>query len=153
MLAEDIRHPEKQPKSSKGCRKKYKRQKKETKEGGMEFCPRKGVLKRETFPKPGNLLTAESVPSFGSTEGNITGRKNKQLKLADCEPYGNSPSGEAAQTPAHAISKRGLGREAAWAASLRVRIWPEYPERYLSEIIWASKPDCGMSTMQKPAPT
>ena len=21
------------------------------------------------------------------------------------------------------------------------RIWPEYPERYLSEIIWASKPD------------
>ena len=25
---------------------------------------------------------------------------------------------------------------AAWAASLRVRIWPEYPERYLSEIIW-----------------
>ena len=26
--------------------------------------------------------------------------------------YGNSPSGEAAQMPAHAISKRGLGREA-----------------------------------------
>ena len=52
------------------------------------------------------------MPSFGSTEGNITGRKDKQLKLADCEPYGNSPSGEAAQTPAHAISKRGLGREA-----------------------------------------
>ena len=26
------------------------------------------------------------------------------------------------------------------------RIWPEYPERYLSEIIWASKPDCGIST-------
>ena len=28
-------------------------------------------------------------------------------------------------------------------ALLRVRIWPEYPERYLSKIIWASKPDCG----------
>ena len=28
MLAEDIRHPEKQPNSSKGGRKKYKRQKK-----------------------------------------------------------------------------------------------------------------------------
>ena len=43
------------------------------------------------------------TPSFGSTEGNIKGRKkiNKQLKIADCEPYGNSPSGEAAQTPAH----------------------------------------------------
>ena len=66
------------------------------------------------------------MPSFGSTEGNITWRKkiNKQLKIADCEPYGNSPSGEAAQTPAHGISKRGLGREAraARAVSLRVRI-------------------------------
>ena len=51
--------------------------KKETKEGGMEFHPGKGVLKREKFPKPGNLLTDQSVPSFGSTEGNITGRKNK----------------------------------------------------------------------------
>ena len=77
MPAEDIRHPEKQPKSSKGGRKKYKRQKKrETKEGGMEFRPGKGVLKR-SFQTPGNLLTAESVLSFGSTEGKITGRKNK----------------------------------------------------------------------------
>ena len=51
--------------------------------------------------------------SFGSTEGNITGRKkiNKQLKIADCEPYSNYPSGEAVQTPAHVTSKRGLGRE------------------------------------------
>ena len=48
MPAEDIRHPEKQPKSFKGGKKKYKRQKKkETKEGGMEFRPGKGVLKRE----------------------------------------------------------------------------------------------------------
>ena len=38
------------------------------------------------------------------------------------------------------------------AASLRVRIWPEYPERYLSEIIWASKPDCGLSTTGKASP-
>ena len=37
----------------------------------------------------------------------------------------------------------------AWAASLRVRIWPEYPKRYLSEIIWASKPDCGISNTRK----
>ena len=53
------------------------------------------------------------MPSFGITEGNIKGRKkiNKQLKIADCEPYGNSPSGEAAQMPAHGISKQGLGRE------------------------------------------
>ena len=43
----------------------------------MELRPGKGVLKREKFPNTGNLLTAESVPSLGSTEGNITGRKNK----------------------------------------------------------------------------
>ena len=50
--------------------------------------------------------------------------------------------------PAHTTSKLGLGRE----ASLRVRIWPEYPERYLNEIIWASKPDCGISTTRKASP-
>ena len=58
------------------------------------------------------LFTAKSLPSFGSTKGNIRGIKiNKQLKLADCKPYGNSPSREAVQTPAHTISKQGLGRE------------------------------------------
>ena len=76
MPAEDIRHPEKQPNSSKGGRKKYKRQKKETKEGGTEFRPWKGEKER-SFQTPGNILTAESVPSFGSTEGNIKGRKKK----------------------------------------------------------------------------
>ena len=50
MPAEDIRHPEKQPKSSKGGRKKYKRQKKRQKREGWEFRPGKGVLKREKFP-------------------------------------------------------------------------------------------------------
>ena len=60
-------------------------------------------------------------------------------------PTVSSPSREAAQTPAPATSKRGLGRE-AWAALLRVRIWPEYPECYLSELTWASKPDCGITT-------
>ena len=38
------------------------------------------------------------------------------------------------------------------AAWLRVRIWREYPERYLREIIWASKPDSGISTTQKVSP-
>ena len=32
------------------------------------------------------------------------------------------------------------------------RIWPEYPERYLNEITWASKPDSGISTTQKASP-
>ena len=50
---------------------------KETKEIGRELHPGKGVLKREKFPNPGNTLTAESVASLGSTEGNITGKKRK----------------------------------------------------------------------------
>ena len=51
---------------------------------------------------------------------------------------GNSPSGEAAQMPASATSKWGLGREAR-AALLRVRIEPECPEGNLRELTWASK--------------
>ena len=60
-------------------------------------------------------------------------------------PNGNSPSGEAAQMPASATSKRGLGREAR-AALLRVRTEPEYPEGNQSKLTWASKPDCGIAT-------
>ena len=57
--------------------------KKETKEVGSELRPGKRILSREGnfkkrgFQTPGNILAAESVASFGSTEGNITGRKNK----------------------------------------------------------------------------
>ena len=50
MLKEDIRQPEKQPIVFERGRKKYKRQREETKEVGMELHPRKGVLKREKFP-------------------------------------------------------------------------------------------------------
>ena len=67
-------------------------------------------------------------------------------------PNGNSPSGEAAQTPAPTTSKRGLGREVQ-TALLRVRIWPESPESNLRELTWASKPDCGITTRAKPALT
>ena len=42
----------------------------------MELCPGKGVLKREVS-KHQETLAAESMVSLGSTEGNITGRKNK----------------------------------------------------------------------------
>ena len=57
-------------------------------------------------------------------------------------------SGEAAQMPAPATRKRGLGRE-AWAALLRVRAGPECPEGNLRKLTWASKPDCGIATMRK----
>ena len=63
-------------------------------------------------------------------------------------PNDNSPSREAAQMPAPATSKWGLGREAR-AALLRVRIWLECPEGNLSELTWASKPDCGTATTRK----
>ena len=46
--------------------------------GGREGAPSLGWnLKKRGFQTPGNTLTAESVASLGSTEGNITGRKNK----------------------------------------------------------------------------
>ena len=57
----------------------------------------------------------------------------------------NYPSGEAGQMPAPTTSKRGLGREAR-AALLRVRTGPECPKGNLSELTWASKPDCGIAT-------
>ena len=63
-------------------------------------------------------------------------------------PNGNSPSGEAAQMPVPASSKWGLGREVR-AALLRVRTEPECPEGNLSELTWASKPDCGIATTRK----
>ena len=50
--------------------------------------------------------------------------------------------------PVPATSKRGLGREAR-AALLRVRIGPECCEGNQSELIWASKPDCGIATTRK----
>ena len=61
-------------------------------------------------------------------------------------PNGNSPSGEAMQTPAPVTSEQKLGREAR-AALLRVRTRPECPEGNLRE--WASKPDCGIATTRK----
>ena len=76
MPAEDIRHPEKQPIVFKRRWKKYKRQKGDKR--GRDGAPsQEGSQKKRSFQTPGNILTAESVPNLGSTEGNITGRKNK----------------------------------------------------------------------------
>ena len=87
--------------------------------------------------------------SFGSTEGNIKGRKkiNKQLKIADCEPYVTPPAEKQHRRLHTALASGGwAGRRGVGCIA---RIWPEYPERYLSEIVWASKPDCGISTTQR----
>ena len=63
-------------------------------------------------------------------------------------PNGNSSSREAAQTPAPATSKRGLGRKAG-AALLSVRTGPECPEGNLRDLTWASKLDWGTATTRK----
>ena len=63
-------------------------------------------------------------------------------------PNGNSPSGEAVQTPASATSKLGLVKE-TWATLLRVRTRPECSKGSLRELTWASKLDCGIATTQK----
>ena len=76
MLAKDIRHPEKQPIIFERRWKKYKRQKRD-KRGRDRALSREGALKKRGFQTPGNTLTAESAVSLGTTEGNITGRKNK----------------------------------------------------------------------------
>ena len=46
---------------------------------GRDGAPsQEGSLKKErSFQTPGNTLTAESVASLGTIEGNITGKKNK----------------------------------------------------------------------------
>ena len=61
---------------------------------------------------------------------------------------GNSPSREAAQMPAPATKKRGLGRE-AWAALLRVRTGSECPEGNQRELTRESNPDCGIAIPRK----
>ena len=46
----------------------------------MEIRSGKGALKKErSFQTPGNTLTVFPVESLGTSEGNITGRKNKQI--------------------------------------------------------------------------
>ena len=63
--------------SKKGDRKNISKIKRETKEGGMDIHPRKRVLKKRGFQTPGNTLVSESVVNLGTSESNITGRKNK----------------------------------------------------------------------------
>ena len=72
MPAEDIRHPEKQLSVLKEVGKNIKDRR------GRDGAPsQEGSLKKRGFQTPGNTLTAESVASLGTTEGNIIVRKNK----------------------------------------------------------------------------
>ena len=97
-------------------------------------------MKREVS-KHQETLSVTSLVRLGTK---LVGKINK-LNSTDYVPKGNSPIREVAQVPASATSKWGLGREAR-AALLRVRTRPECPEGNLSELTWASKPDCGIAT-------
>ena len=70
MPAEDIRHPEKQVV-------KNIKDKKGDKRGREGASSQEGSLKKREVSKHQETLTAESVVSLGTTEGNITGTKNK----------------------------------------------------------------------------
>ena len=54
---------------------KYKKRDKRSRDGDPS---QEGSLKKErSFQTPGNTLTGKSVASLGTSEGNITERKNK----------------------------------------------------------------------------
>ena len=62
--------------SSKTGRKNIKDEKRD--KGGREGAlTQEGSLKKRELSKHQEILTAESVASLGSTEGNITGKRNK----------------------------------------------------------------------------
>ena len=77
MLAKDIRHPERQSIVFKRRKEKiYIKDEKRGKRGRDRAPSQEGSLKKErSFQTPGNTLTGESVASLGTSEGNITGRK------------------------------------------------------------------------------
>ena len=79
----------------------------------MELHPGKRVLKREKFPNTRKHSHCQVCAKPWKHRGQDKREEiNKQLKPTDYEPYANFPNGEAAQMPASAISKWGLGREA-----------------------------------------
>ena len=66
MLAEDTRHPERQPILFQRRWDKILKIKRETKELGTETCHAEGVMKEEKFPNSRKTLTGRFMGSFGS---------------------------------------------------------------------------------------
>ena len=57
---------------------KNRKDKKRDKRGRDRDPSQEGSLKKErSFQTPGNTLTGKSVANLGTSEGNITGKKNK----------------------------------------------------------------------------
>ena len=70
---------------------------------------REGCLIRGSFQTPGNPRTGGSGGSFWISEGNLTGRKNKQTPQITCLIA--TPNRKVLQTPASATSKWGQNGE------------------------------------------
>ena len=78
MLAEDIRHSRKAAHCLRKEVGKNIKDKKRDKRGRDGDTSWEGSLKKErSFQTPGNTVTCKSVVSLGTSEGNITRRKNK----------------------------------------------------------------------------
>ena len=119
MLAEDIRPSKGSPLFQKEIGKNIK-DKKRDKRGRDRDPFLEGSLKKErSFQTLGNTLTGGSVVSLGTSEGNITGRKNN--KPTDYVPNSNS-QWRSSTDDCIATSKPRLNREAQ-AALLRVKDW------------------------------
>ena len=100
------------PFSLKGGRTKYKRQMrdKRVRDGDP---PWGGSCEGEVFQTAGNSVTSGSVGSFGISEGNITGRKEKKKK-----PTEKAPNHNFQQSLGSATIEQRLDRE-VWVACLR----------------------------------
>ena len=80
--------------------------KRETKELGMETNMGRESCRTRSFQTAGNPLTGGSVGSFGISEGNISGRKNKTQNAC----LTTTQSREVTQTITSTTSKQGLDR-------------------------------------------
>ena len=99
----------------------------------METHPGEGVVKEEKFPNTRKPSHRQVCREFW----NLRGQHNQEERINKQNPQITgltaTPSGEVAQMPTSAISKRGLNREAR-ALFLRVRTGPECPDDNLREL-------------------
>ena len=116
MPAEDIRHPEKQPNSSKGGRKKYKRQKKETKDVAglavtLEYSDQKGDKKVfvsgedwECNGKKPDLI--EKVNNFKISQNNTPPQITNNVSIQEAHAWDYSHIKDLAEKVADVITPK-----------------------------------------------
>ena len=88
MLAEDTRHPERQPILFTRRQDKIQKTKRETKELGMETCPGEGVLK-EKFPNNRKPSHRQVYGEFWNLRGQHNWEKKRKIKTTGYAPNHN----------------------------------------------------------------